>query len=137
MKLRQAQTSATYILPDPGELDTRVTIRMRVDQPAADFGTTPEYPVKYPVWAKVRQTSATTLQETAQTDNAITHYITVRWRRGITSDYEVVMGATVLRVRRSRDLNNKRRFLLLECTELGEFTESAGGGSNGDTLFSR
>ncbi|HFW6044378.1 TPA: head-tail adaptor protein, partial [Salmonella enterica subsp. enterica serovar Java] len=27
MKLRQAQTSATYILPDPGELDKRIAIR--------------------------------------------------------------------------------------------------------------
>ncbi|EAN1336846.1 head-tail adaptor protein, partial [Salmonella enterica] len=24
MKIRQAQTSATYILPDPGELDKRI-----------------------------------------------------------------------------------------------------------------
>ncbi|HFW6043142.1 TPA: head-tail adaptor protein, partial [Salmonella enterica subsp. enterica serovar Java] len=27
MKIRQAQTSATYILPDPGELDKRIAIR--------------------------------------------------------------------------------------------------------------
>ena len=137
MKLRQAQTSATYLLPAPGELDTRVTIRKRVDQPTADFGTTSEYPVQYPAWAKVRQTSATTLQETAQTDNAITHYITVRWRRDITSDYEIVIGTVVMRIRRARDLNSKRRFLLLECTELGEFTETSGGSGNGDSLFAR
>lgn len=31
MKIRQAQTSATYILPDPGELNKRVLIRQRVD----------------------------------------------------------------------------------------------------------
>ncbi|MCX3664961.1 head-tail adaptor protein, partial [Escherichia coli] len=29
-----------------------------------------------------------------------------------------------------------RRFLLLECTELGEFTQSHGG-NNGDFLFAR
>ncbi|GAB0645633.1 phage head closure protein [Leclercia adecarboxylata] len=137
MKLRQAQTSATYLLPDPGELDKRVLLRKRVDVPAADLGTRPYYPESYPVWAKVVQTSATTYQETAQTDNAITHYITVRWRRGITSDFEVVQGEQVYRVRRGRDLNGKRRYLLLECTELGTEPATTGGNSNGNSLFSR
>ncbi|MCS2162967.1 phage head closure protein [Scandinavium sp. H11S7] len=137
MKLRQAQTSATYLLPDPGELDKRVQLRKRVDVPATDFGTEPEYPVSCPVWAKIVQTSATTYQETAQTDNVITHYITIRWRSGITSDFEVVQGDLVLRVKRARDLNSKRRFLLLECTELGTEPASIGGNGNGNSLFSR
>ena len=137
MKLRQAQTSATYLLPDPGELDKRVLFRKRVDVPAADLGTRPDYPVSFPVWAKVVQTSATTYQETAQTDNAITHYITVRWRRGITSDFEVVQGDQVYRVKRARDLNSKRRYLLLECTELGTEPATTGGNGNGDSIFSR
>ncbi|EPC7128950.1 phage head closure protein [Citrobacter sp. Cb130] len=137
MKLRQAQTSATYLLPDPGELDKRVLIRKRVDVPSDDFGTEPEYPVSFYVWAKVVQTSATTYQETAQTDNVITHYITIRWRSGITSDFEVAKGDEVYRVKRVRDLNSKRRFLLLECTELGSLTENIGGNSSGGTLFTR
>lgn len=137
MKLRQAQTSATYLLPDPGELDKRVWLRKRVDVPADDFGTEPEYPVLFPAWAKVVQTSATTYQDTAQTDNVITHYITIRWRRDITSDFEVVKGDEVYRVKRGRDLNGKRRFLLLECTELGVFSANTGGDASGGTLFSR
>lgn len=47
MKIRQAQTSATYILPDPGELNKRVLIRLRVDMPADNFGVEPQYPVMY------------------------------------------------------------------------------------------
>ncbi len=137
MQLRSTRTSATYLLPDPGELDKRVLLRKRVDVPAADLGTRPEYPVSYPVWAKVVQTSATTYQETAQTENVITHYITVRWRRGITSDFEVVQGDQVYRVRRARDLNSKRRYLLLECTELGTEPATTGGNGNGNSLFSR
>ncbi|MDU3925736.1 MAG: phage head closure protein [Enterobacter asburiae] len=137
MKLRQAQTSATYLLPDPGELDKRVSIRQRVDSPSDDMGTEPTYPVQFPAWAKVVQSSATTYQETAQTDNVITHYITIRWRSGITSDFEVVQGDQVFRVKRARDLNSKRRFLLLECTELGVLSVTAGGNSNGNSLFSR
>ncbi|HGF0769567.1 TPA: phage head closure protein [Kluyvera georgiana] len=137
MKLRQTQTSATYLLPDPGELDKRVTIRQRVDSPSEDMGTEPTYPVQFPAWAKVVQTSATTYQETAQTDNVITHYITIRWRRGITSDFEVVLDELVYRVKRARDLNSKRRYLLLECTELGSEPAIIGGNSNADSLFSR
>ncbi|MCU6668697.1 phage head closure protein [Enterobacteriaceae bacterium H4N4] len=137
MKLRQAQTSATYLLPDPGELDKRILLRKRVDEPTADFGTEPEYPVSFRAWAKVIQTSATTYQETAQTDNVITHYITIRWRRGITSDFEVVEGDEVYRVKRARDLNGERRYLLLECTELGFQPATTGGNSNGKSLFSR
>lgn len=137
MKLRQAQTSATYLLPDPGELDKRVCIRQRVDSPSDDMGTEPTYPVQFPAWAKVVQTSATTYQETAQTDNVITHYITIRWRRGITTDFELVLNDLVYRVKRVRDLNSKRRFLLLECTELGELPTNSGGNSNGGTLFTR
>ncbi len=134
MKIRQAQTSATYILPDPGELNKRVLIRQRVDMPADNFGVESQYPVTFRTWAKVIQTSATTWQETAQTGDAITHYITIRYRRGITADYEVVCGDSVYRVKRQRDLNGARRFLLLECTELGECRQSHGG-SNGDSLF--
>ncbi|EOV7279505.1 head-tail adaptor protein, partial [Escherichia coli] len=55
MKIRQAQTSATYILPDPGELNKRVLIRQRVDMPADNFGVEPQYPVVFRAWAKVIQ----------------------------------------------------------------------------------
>lgn len=137
MKLRQAQASATYLLPDPGELNKRVSIRQRVDSPSDDMGTEPTYPVQFPAWAKVVQTSATTYQETAQTNNVITHYITIRWRKGITSDFEVVLDELVYRVKRARDLNNVRRYLLLECTELGAETATTGGNSNANSLFSR
>ncbi len=104
--------------------------------PADNFGVEPQYPVTFRTWAKVIQTSATTWQETAQTGNAITHYITIRYRRGITADYEVVCGDSVYRVKRQRDLNGARRFLLLECTELGECRQSHGG-NNDDFLFAR
>ncbi|EGM8170899.1 phage head closure protein [Escherichia coli] len=104
--------------------------------PADNFGVEPQYPVTFRTWAKVIQTSATTWQETAQTGDAITHYITIRYRRGITADYEVVCGDSVYRVKRQRDLNGARRFLLLECTELGECRQSHGG-NNDDFLFAR
>ncbi len=96
----------------------------------------PQYPVAFRAWAKVIQTSATTWQETAQIGDAITHYITIRYRRGITADYEVVCDDSVYRVKRQRDLNGARRFLLLECTELGA-EEQMGGRSGADSIFTR
>ncbi|OSK08397.1 putative phage head-tail adaptor [Escherichia coli M056] len=136
MKLRQAQTSATWILPEPGELNRRVLVRQRVDVPADNFGVEPQYPVAFRTWAKVIQTSATTYRETAQIGEAITHYITLRWRRGITADYEVVLDDCVYRVKRQRDLNGARRFLLLECTELGT-EERRGMNCESDSVYSR
>lgn len=119
MKLRQAQTSATYILPDPGELDKRVLIRRRTDVPAGDFGVMPEYPEQFHTWAKMAQPGAAAYQGSVQTEATVTHYFTIRFRRGMTADHEVLHDGQVYRVRRVRDLNSKRRFLLLECEELG------------------
>lgn len=133
MKIRQAQTSATYILPDPGELNKRVLIRQRVDMPADNFGVEPQYPVTFRTWAKVIQTSATTAGNRADRGrhHPLHHH---SLPPGITADYEVVCDDSVYRVKRQRDLNGARRFLLLECTELGECRQSHGG-SNGDSLF--
>ncbi len=107
------------MLPDPGELNKRVQLRQRIDQPVSDYGTEPEYQRERWVWAKMRQVGATTYHESVQADSAITHYITIRYRHGITSDYEVVYKAIVYRIRRARDLNSAGRYLLLECEELG------------------
>ncbi|WP_119047605.1 head-tail adaptor protein [Salmonella enterica] len=89
MKLRQAQASATYLLPDPGELDQRIVIRRRVDVPADDFGVTPTYPEQIRTWAKKAQPGAAAYQGAVQIENRVTHYFTIRFRRGITADHEV------------------------------------------------
>lgn len=136
MKIRQSQTSATYLLPDPGELNRRIKIRLRVDEPTADFGTEPTYTESFDVWAKVVSASAAAYQGSVQTENIVTHYFTIRFRHDITADHEVVYYGQEYRIRRIRDLNGQRRFLLLECEELrtarrrGECHES-------DSIFTR
>ena len=72
MKIRQSQTSATYLLPDPGELNRRIKIRLRVDEPTADFGTEPTYTESFDVWAKVAQPGAAAYQGSVQTENIVT-----------------------------------------------------------------
>ncbi len=119
MQVRSTRTSATYTLPDPGELNKRVQLRQRIDQPADDYGVESVYQNEKTVWAKVRQVGATTYHESVQADDAITHNFTIRFRKGITSDYEVVYSGNVFRIKRLRDLNSAGRYLLLECEELG------------------
>ncbi|MDT8883111.1 phage head closure protein [Klebsiella aerogenes] len=119
MKLRQAQTSATYLLPDPGELDKHIAIRLRVDEPGDDFGVFATYPDEIRTWAKMAQPGAAAYQGSVQTETTVTHYFTIRYRRHITADHEVFCDGQIYRIRRVRDLNSKRRYLLLECEELG------------------
>lgn len=119
MKLRQSQTSATYVLPDPGELDKPITIRRRQDVPADNFGVDVSYPETFNTFAKMAQPGAAAYQGSVQTETTVTHYFTIRFRKGITADHEVVHDQQSYRVRRVRDLNSKRRFLLLECEAIG------------------
>lgn len=119
MKHRLTQSSATYELPGAGDLNKRIHLRQRIDQAAADYGTEPVYQNEMDVWAKVRQVGATTYHESVQADDTITHYMTIRYRRGITSDFEVVYSGNIYRVKRLRDLNSAGRYLLMECEELG------------------
>ena len=107
-----------------------------MDEPTADFGTEPTYPESFDVWAKVAQPGAAAYQGSVQTENVVTHYFTIRFRHDITADHEVVYYGQEYRIRRIRDLNGQRRFLLLECEELrtarrwGECHES-------DSIFTR
>ena len=124
MQVRSTRTSATYTLPDPGELNQRVQLRQRIDEAAADYGVEPVYLNEKTVWAKIRQVGATTYHESVQSDDIITHYFTIRYRKAVTSDFEVVHGGRVYRVKRLRDLNTAGRYLLLECEELGDVDRS-------------
>lgn len=91
MKIRQAQTSASYLLPDPGELDKRIVIRRRVDEPTDSFGLAPTFPESFRARAKMAQVGAATYQASVQTETTVTHYFTLRYRSGITADHEVVL----------------------------------------------
>lgn len=109
--------------PGAGELSRRVLIRQREDLPAdidADLSST--FPKQVTVWAKVEPVGAAIYSASVQTGEAITHRITLRYRPGITSDFEIVTRLrgrqTVYRVRRSAPLGTAHRFLVLEVEEL-------------------
>ena len=109
--------------PAIGELDTRVTLRHRDDQPnMANADLESSFPVQKQTWAKLEPVGSALYSGSVQADSILTHRITIRYRNGITRDWEVVVGegenATVYRVRRSSHLNGKRRFTVLEVEEL-------------------
>uniref|UniRef100_A0A3B0MKE9 Phage head-tail adapter protein n=1 Tax=Arsenophonus endosymbiont of Trialeurodes vaporariorum TaxID=235567 RepID=A0A3B0MKE9_9GAMM len=121
MKRRHAETSATYRYPDQGELNTRITVRRHKNTPDNTVGFNDVYPESCQAWAKVTQVGATIYQNSAQLNDVITHFMTLRYRRDrhIERDHQVVIGSNVFRIKRIRDLNYARRFWLLECEGLG------------------
>ncbi len=80
----------TYILPDPGELNKRVLIRQRVICPRITLAWSLNTRLRsghgegYP-------DQCHHLAGNRADRGRITHYITIRYRRGITADYEVVV----------------------------------------------
>ncbi|KAA5937601.1 phage head closure protein [Pantoea sp. Bo_2] len=127
MKRAPALTSANYSFPDPGELNKRVAYRKRISVPG-DSGTLVSKDLStFETWTKVRQTGAATYQGTVQTDTTVTHYLTIRYRTDISSEWEAVVSGEVMRIRRIRDLNSAGRFLLLECESKGAAENYSGG----------
>lgn len=109
--------------PGAGELDRRVVIRQRVDVPddlSGDLDS--EFPQQRRTWAKVEPVGSLIYSAGVQADDIVTHRVTIRYRHGITDAHEVVERHggvdTVYRVRRSSDLNGRRRFTVLEVEEL-------------------
>lgn len=127
MKRAPTLTAARYSFPDPGELNQRVTFRKRLDTPSADFGTEPEDVETFKAWAKVSQTGETTYQGSVQTGETVSHLVTIRYRKIVSAEWELVLpSGEVLRVKRQRDLNSARRYWVLSCESLGDAENYSG-----------
>jgi SPP1 family predicted phage head-tail adaptor len=105
--------------PGAGELNRRVLIRLRTDLPAVDMGLDSVFTDERPRWAKIEPVGTAVYAAGVQTDNKLTHRITLRLLKGVTDAHEVVHGDTIYRVKRSADLNGTHRFTQLEVEELG------------------
>lgn len=115
--------------PGAGELDRRITIRLRGDLPldAADLESVFNEPRHR--WAKLRAVGTAVYTDSVQTDDKITHRVWVRVLAGVTTSHEVVAGDVVYRVKRSAPWGAGKRFTLIEVEELGQ--QLAGGGIYG------
>jgi len=115
-----------YREPGAGELNRRVSIRRRTDVPADNMGLTSIFSMPKRRWARIEPVGTGVYADSVQTDNKITHRITLRLLPGVTTADEVVHGSTLYRVSRSVDMNGAHRFTVLEVEELGQ---DQGGGS--------
>lgn len=115
--------------PSAGELDRRITVRLRTDIPALNQGLDSLFTDQKKRWAKIEPVGTAVYANGVQIDMKITHRVTFYYLKGMSESHEVVHGATIYRVRRVADMNGKRRFTLLEVEELGP--ELAGGGIYG------
>ncbi|KQZ80652.1 phage head closure protein [Pseudomonas sp. Root562] len=115
--------------PSAGELDRRITLRLRTDVPASDLGLDSLFTGQKKRWAKIEPVGTAVYANGIQTEMKITHRVTFYYLKGMSEAHEVVHGATIYRVRRVADMNGTHRFTLLEVEELGP--QRVGGGIYG------
>lgn len=106
--------------PGAGELNRRVRVRRRSDLPADNVGLDSVFSDDKQRWAMIVPAGTGVYVDGVQTDNKFTHWITLRFLKGVTNDHEVVHGSTIYRIKRSADMNGTHRFTLLQVEELGE-----------------
>lgn len=105
--------------PSAGELDRRITVRLRSDTPAADLGLDSVFTDQKQRWAKIEPVGTAVYANGVQTEVKITHRVILYYLKGMSDAHEVVHGGSVYRVKRVADMNGTRRFTLLEVEELG------------------
>ena len=115
--------------PESGELDRRITIRLREDLPVDDAELDAVFTHPRHRWAKIRAVGTAVYTDSVQTDDKITHRVWVRLLDGVTTSHELVARGVVYRVKRCAPWGAGKRFVLIEVEELGQ--QQAGGGIYG------
>lgn len=105
--------------PSAGELDRRITLRLRLDTPAPDQGLDPMFTGQKQRWAKIEPVGTVVYANGIQTDVKITHRVILYYLKGMSDAHEVVHGGSIYRVKRVADMNGSRRFTIIEVEELG------------------
>ncbi|MBK3431410.1 phage head closure protein [Pseudomonas fluorescens] len=105
--------------PSAGELDRRITLRLRSDIPSDDLGLDSLFTDQKKRWAKIQPVGTAVYANGIQTDVKITHRVIFYYLKGMSDSHEVVHGGSIYRVRRVADMNGTRRFTVLEVEELG------------------
>lgn len=107
-----------------GSLRWLVTLYRRDQAPADDLALTENLVPLATVHADIQPTFASTFYLSTQVDTPITHMINVRWQ-DYPATIEVVIRTTnrpdgsqrseVFRVRRTKEISGRKRFLQMEC----------------------
>lgn len=110
--------------PSAGELDRRITLRLRSDTPAPDQGLDSLFTDQKRRWAKIEPVGTAVYANGVQTEVKITHRVIFYYLKGMSDSHEVVHGGSIYRVKRVADMNGARRFTILEVEELGALQPS-------------
>lgn len=105
--------------PSAGELDRRITVRLRSDTPASDLGLDSIFTDQKQRWAKIEPVGTAVYATGVQTEDRLTHRVILYYLKGMSDAHEVVHGGSIYRVKRVADMNGSRRFTVLEVEELG------------------
>lgn len=114
-------------MPDPGELNRRVDIRVWQDLPNAAFSLDRNEGAPLRVWAKLESVGAMAFYGTQQTGEGLTHRAWV-WRiegtrpEQITNRHVVEHDGQRYRALRSIDVNGERNMTVIELKHLGPAT---------------
>lgn len=113
-------------LPEDGELDKRVTVRLRTDAPNQAFGLDERYVEPFDRWARIRPAGPMVHYTSgqAQDGEAITHFIDLR--RGTKTLPELMTADRVIehkgrryRILRAIDMEGAGLFTSVECKDIG------------------
>lgn len=101
-----------------GQLRHAVVLRLSRQLPGIDMATLPELVKAIPTRARIDAAGGSVYLGSAQLGEVVTHYLYIRTRPHMTSEWEVIRGATVYRVRRVAPLNDQPEFMRLDCEEV-------------------
>lgn len=106
--------------PFVGELNRRVTIRIRRDVSVGLAGLVAEYPTTLKRWARLVPVGTAVWAAAVQTEERVTHSCILRRIPDITTDYELVSRGRVYAVRRCAELRGETIYTVLDLEELGD-----------------
>jgi len=115
--------------PGAGELDTRITVRIRNDMPSDDAALESAYLTVARRWAKLMPLGTAVYTGAKQTGDDFTHRIIFRRLKGLDSRHEILCDdGRLFRVRRPSDLNGGRVYTVVDVEQLDSDSEGSGYG---------
>lgn len=105
--------------PGIGELRERLRVRPFHDVPNLAMGSDVVCDTGVSVWGKVQPVGGTIYYGAQQTDQAVTHRMTIRAGTTVTPAHVIDWAGRRFRVRRLMELGNTRRYITIEVEEIG------------------
>lgn len=103
-----------------GRLQHRVQIATYTEAMVPNsVNTAKTFTIVYTVWSRIEAINKKVYFNGVQTDETITHKITIRYQPNITSENWILFAGKFYRVRGVKNMDEKNRWLTLECMEIG------------------